>query len=73
MMLIQNGICYYEGKYAALNKNICHSLVPSPSALFENSKIFPGFADKEFVYWIMYPENSMADGIEIWILFPGLT
>ena len=24
MMLISNGICHYEGKYAVLNKNICH-------------------------------------------------
>ena len=26
MILISNGICQYEGKYVALNKNICHIL-----------------------------------------------
>ena len=31
MMLIPNGICQYGGRYAALNKNICHFLGPSPS------------------------------------------
>ena len=26
-------ICQYAGKYAVLNKNICHFLGPSPSAI----------------------------------------
>ena len=39
MILISNGICQNEGKYAALNKNICHFLGPSPTALSrKNSK-----------------------------------
>ena len=33
MMLISNGICSYEGKYAALKKSICHFLGPSPSVI----------------------------------------
>ena len=33
MILISNGICQYEGKYAALKKNICHFLGPSPSVI----------------------------------------
>ena len=33
MVLISNGICQYEGRYAALSKNICHFLGPSPSAI----------------------------------------
>ena len=28
MMLISIGICRYEGKYAVLNRNICHFLGP---------------------------------------------
>ena len=38
MMLIQNGICQYEGKYAALNKNICQFLGPSPNAISGKSQ-----------------------------------
>ena len=39
MMLILNGICQYDRKYAVLNKNICHFLEPSPSAFSgKNSK-----------------------------------
>ena len=36
MMLISNGICQYEGRYAALNENICHFLGPSPSETYTN-------------------------------------
>ena len=37
MMLISNGICQYEGRYAALNKNICHFLGLSPSVFSEKN------------------------------------
>ena len=33
IILIWNDICQYEGKYAALNKNLCHFLGPSPSVI----------------------------------------
>ena len=38
MMLMKNGICQYEGRYAELNKNICHFLGPWPS-VFSGKKI----------------------------------
>ena len=33
IVLISNGICQYERRYTVLNKNICHFLGPSPSAI----------------------------------------
>ena len=67
-MLLWGEICRAEQKYMPF-----FGTVTKRAFRKKNSKIVPGFADKEFVYGIMYPENSMADGIEIWILFPGLT
>ena len=33
MVQISNGICQFVRTFAVLNKNICHFLGPSPSAL----------------------------------------
>ena len=51
MMLILNGICQYEGKYAALNKILCFS--------FHSTEKFINRCNAAI--WI-FPKNALGDG-----------
>ena len=69
MILISNGICQYEGKYAVLNKNICHFL-DHHRAWFSEKK---STAEKHIQIDSMLrsgffsPQNTLGDGPAFWI------
>ena len=75
MILISNGICQYEGKYAALKKNICHFLGPSPSVIsgkkIHSTETYTNWFNAAF--WIFFPQNTPGHGPAFWIFFPGFT
>ena len=59
MMLISNGICQYERRYAALKKNKQKFLGPAPSAI-----------SKALVF---SPENALGDGPAYLMFSSGFT
>ena len=70
MMLISNGICQYERKYAVLNKNICHSLGPSLSALSGKKFQSTGtYTNDATLHSGFFPRNALGDGPAFRILF----
>ena len=74
MMPIPNGICQYVRKYAALNKNICHFLGQSPSALSRKKFQSIGTQTNDAMLCSgFFPRNALGDGPAFWISFPGFT
>ena len=76
MILIWNGICQYVQKYAVLNKNICHFLGPSPSALSGKKFHNMGTYNTKWcnaALWIFFSPNALGDGPAFWIFSPGFT
>ena len=75
MMPISNSICQYVWKDAMLNKNICHFLGPSPSALsgkkFQNMGTYTKWCNAAL--WSFFPQNALGDGPAFWIFFPWFT
>ena len=71
MILISNGICQYEEKYAALKKNICHFLGPSPSVIsgkkIHSTETYTNWFNAAL--WIFFPQNTLGDGPAFWIFF----
>ena len=64
-----------RGKYAVLNKNICHFLGPSPSAISgKKTKAWEHIQnDAVLRSGFFFSENTLGNGPAFWIFFPGFT
>ena len=69
------GICQYDGKYAVLNKNLCHFLGPWPSVIsgkkFQSTETYRNLLNAALR--IFFSQKTLGDGSAFWIFSPGFT
>ena len=70
LMLISNGICQYAGRYAVLNKKICHFWDRNRASFPEKIQSTGTYQNDATRHCIFFPENTLGYGPAFWIFLP---